>query len=337
MWNYFKENDVELFSAMDKQYKIRSGLTFTPYANPKRCNANCRFCSEKLRRKHQKNLTAYNTIEDYDAYFEGLTRVFRDLSKVNNIGLSLSGLEATNEPNWLERLLDLIAENKDSPAFGKKVLYTNSSGLYTYPFLVNKLIQCGFDALEISRCHYDDGINQNIMSINRDEPICHNEYYEVLIKTLTEKIAVKNSCILTQLGVSTLSEVEKYLQWKMNLGVNHVVFRELSRLNEEYVNTETKKWIDLNRVRIDSLLTAIMPNFEDILSGWDYQYSVVGYYYYNEHYRYKDKMHVVIEVSSYNELIHQSTSNIIHKLVFHSNGNLCGDWDPDNYVLANYF
>jgi hypothetical protein len=71
--------------------------------------------------------------------------------------------------------------------------------------------------------------------------------------------------------------------------------------------------------------------------NWTYEQSKVGYYYYNEQYKYKNEIDVIFETSSYNELISRNKTNAIQKLVFHSNGNLCGDWDPNNYVLNNYF
>ena len=35
-------------------------------------------------------------------------------------------------------------------------------------------------------------------------------------------------------------------------------------------------------------------------------------------------------------LINANKTNIIQKMVFHSNGNLTGDWDSNSQVIANF-
>lgn len=335
-WQYYQPNQLEKFAVEDQVFEVRPGLTFTPFANPTRCNAHCRFCSEELQRAGQQNLTAKRIINDYDQYFQALKQVLKDISAINQIGLSLSGLEATSDPFWLKRLLSLIRENFVN-LFDEKVLYTNSSGLYTHPGLIDELVKTGFDRLEVSRCHFDDEINQQIMYFNRNEPVFLNENYERLIQRLNEVLLVKNSCILTKTGISSVELIEEYLEWIIGLGVKEVVFRELSKISDQYINNSTKQWVDNNTVSIDSILKSVMPSFEVLRNGWEYLSSKTGYYYYNESYKYKGKITVVLETSSYSELINRNQQNVIQKLIFHSNGNLCGDWDPDNYILNNYF
>ncbi|MEL7252415.1 MAG: hypothetical protein AAFO03_28655, partial [Bacteroidota bacterium] len=147
---------------------------------------------------------------------------------MKNIGLSLSGLEATSDPLWLLQLLALINSNGNATLFNEKVLYTNSSGLYNHPDVVQELVNTNFSRLEVSRCHYDDEVNQKIMFFNRNEPVYRNEYFEPLLKRLVNALPVKISCILTQRGINSISQVEKYLDWVRGLGVKQVVFRELS-------------------------------------------------------------------------------------------------------------
>ena len=60
------------------------------------------------------------------------------------------------------------------------------------------------------------------------------------------------------------------------------------------------------------------------------------YYYYNEHFRYRDAVEVVVETSSYPALMSANATGIVQKLVFHSNGQLCGDWDPDTFVIGRF-
>lgn len=336
-WRSYQTDEVQEIQLGEQSVRFRSGLTFTPFANPTPCNAHCRFCSEELRRKHQQHLTAKDLILDYDRYFAALKTALIDLSPLHSIGLSLSGLEATSEPRWLLRLLELLSDDSGLPDFDEKVLYTNGSGLVNHPDLIDALRLAGFDRIELSRCHYDEEVNQRIMYFNRNQPVYRNAAYEKLLQNFPTKPLLKNSCILTEAGINNLEQIERYLDWAIGLGVQKVVFRELSRLNEEYENNSTKRWTDDNRVPIDPLLMIICPALDQLRSHWTYDHSVQGYYYYNEHFHYRNQIEVIMETSSYDALMNANEQDVVQKLVFHSNGNLCGDWDPDSKVIKNYF
>lgn len=316
-------------------FALRPGLTFTPFANPVRCNAHCRFCSEELQRSKDHAPTAHRLIRDYDRYFEGLSAALKAIGDLP-MGLSLSGLEATAEPRWLRRLLDTLQALAGTVFFDEKVLYTNGTGLCAHPELVELLATAGFDRIELSRCHYDEVVNQRIMYINRNQPVYRNAAYEALVRGLHGRLHVKNSCILTQAGIADLPAVEAYLDWALSLGVRQVVFRELSRLDATYLSNETAQWVEQNRVPIEPLLQAVAPSISATRPHWRYLSSTLGYYYYNEHFRYRDTVEVVLETSSYPALI-KANASLVQKLIFHSNGNLCGDWDPEASVLGNFF
>ena len=121
------------------------------------------------------------------------------------------------------------------------------------------------------------------------------------------------------------------------MGVKEVVLRELSRLDNAYLPNATARWVGENRVPIEPLLQMVAPSLGETRSNWRYLYSTVGYYYYNEHYAYRDQMEVIFETSSYTALSEANETGIIQKMVFHSNGNLCGDWNPNTHVLGNFF
>lgn len=318
-------------------FDFRPGLTLTPFANPVACNAHCRFCSEELQRRDGHQLTAKRLILDYDRYFAGLASALLALTGLP-IGLSLSGLEATAEPVWLRRLLDTLAAAAGTTPFDEKVLYTNGSGLHRHPWMAEALAEARFDRIELSRCHPDEAVNQGIMYFNRNEPVWQNAPYEALVRRLTDSwpVQVKNSCILTRPGVHDLPGMEGYLDWAMDLGVRAVVFRELSRLDDRYLPNATARWVEANRVPIEPILQKLSPSMSGTRAGWDYVGSTVGYYYYNEHFRYRGAVEVVVETSSYPALMSANATGIVQKLVYHSNGQLCGDWDPDTFVIGRF-
>lgn len=321
---------------LGQEFAFRPGLTFTPFANAVACNAHCRFCSEELQRKGDHRLTSHQYIGDYDSYFAGLEAALLALKGLP-IGLSLSGLEATAEPRWLLRLLDLLEAIHPRFQFDEKVLYTNGTGLYRHPQLVPALQAAAFDRIELSRCHYHQASNQRIMYINRNEPVWENTAYEDLVRSLQGRLFVKNSCILTQVGIHTLAHMEAYLDWAADLGVREVVFRELSRLDATYLPNATAKWVEQHRVPIEPLLAELSPSRSGTRPGWRYLSSTLGYYYYNEHFLYRGKTEVVIETSSYPALMMANAQGIVQKLVFHSNGHLSGDWDPEAFVIGKFF
>ena len=323
---------VEL-GAFGQLLRLRPGLTFTPFANAVRCNAHCAFCSEELVRHEGHQLTAKRLIDNYPAYFARLRAVLQPFRGFA-LGLSLSGLEATAEPVWLRELLSCLrATETDGVVFDEKVLYSNGSGFALAPDLGPALEEFGLDRVELSRCHDDEAVNQGIMRFNRNQPIRHNAVYGATVGWLQRHLAIKNSCILTRAGIATLPDVERYLTWAARLGIQQVVFRELSRLEGSYLPNIFTDWIEANRIPIEPLLAAVVPTLENARPGWAYAGSTFGYYYYNEHYRWQE-LEVIFETSSYPALQAANATGVLQKLIYHSDGTLSGDWDPDSHVLS---
>ncbi|HVD97100.1 MAG TPA: radical SAM protein [Cytophagaceae bacterium] len=334
-WNLYVPLEPIQHSFNGNPVKLRPGLTLTPFANAVKCNAHCTFCSEDLVRKDGHIPTAKNLIRNYGEYFRGLKEVLKSCEGLN-IGLSLSGLEATAEPVWLLQLLALIKDVSPYFSLDEKVMYTNGSGFLVNPEIIEAIEEAGFDRIELSRCHYNETINQEIMRFNRNQPVWKNEEYKRLFNDPYLSSKIKNSCILTKKGVNNIVEVETYLDWTASLGVQTVVFREMSRLDHSYQTNTTSHWIEDNRIEIDSIIQTVASSYSDVRKHWSYQSSTLGYYYYNEHFLWKDKMEVILETSSYPALMQANNSGVIQKLIYHSNGNLTGDWDADNFVIAQY-
>lgn len=112
-----------------------------------------------------------------------------------------------------------------------------------------------------------------------------------------------------------------------------MVFRELSRLEGSYLPNVFTAWIEAQRVPIEPLLAAVVPTLEAPRPGWQYAGSTFGYYYYNEHYRWRG-LDVGLETSSYPALQAANATGILQKLILPSDGTLAGDWDPNRQVLS---
>lgn len=326
-FNHLNDFETTKILLRGKPFEIRNGFTLTPFANAKPCNAHCQFCSEELIPKGKNKPSSKELIIDFDKYFSGLNQLLLDLSN-SQINISLSGLEATNEYQWLELFLNLISKY---PNIGEKVLYTNGSGLTDLETL-DLIRSNSFDKIELSRIHDDEKINQEIMYFNKNVSVRNNNTFSTLISRLSEMNNLKISCILNEQGVKNINDVKRYLSWLQQFGVKEVVFRELSIIENGYIENKTLRWINKNRVEILNLLKDLA-----IESDFEYLYSTGGYYYYNETYNYKSSMKVIFETSSYEFLKKQNQSEIIHKLIYHSNGNVTTDWDSETSILANYY
>ncbi|MBL8920864.1 MAG: radical SAM protein [Myxococcaceae bacterium] len=312
---------------------LRPGLTFTPYANPTPCNAHCSFCSEELLRTDAARLSAKAIIGDHERYFRGLALAWRELEGFP-MGLSLSGLEATTHPQWLLTLLELVRAH--DALFPWRVLYTNGSGLAGDERLIPALASARFDRVELSRCHFDEGVNHRVMRFDRGVAIRRREVFdETVRRILGAGPGLKLVCILNSQAVRSLEDVERYLDEASRLGVKQVVFRSLSELGTLYVEGREARWIEAHRVSVRELLDALMPE-RTPREGWTFEGMTVGYYYCNEVYR-RGGVEVTFESASYVAHAEGVQRGVLQKLIFHSTGELCGDWVPNAQVVGNYF
>lgn len=330
--SYLPEEPVEKVLS-GQPWKLRPGLTFTPYANPTACNAHCAFCSEELLRKDAERLTAHTLIGEHGRYFEGLARAWEELAGFP-MGLSLSGLEATSDPPWMLRLLELVRAH--DALFPHRVLYTNGSGLCTHPALLDALAHARFDRVELSRCHPDEQKNQRVMRFERDQPVWRAAAFEDTARRLRARTPVKLVCILNALCVRTPEDVEQYVRWGLGLGVDRFVFRELSALGDAYHDGREARWLEEHRVSARGLLDALHPTADSLREGWRFAGATSGYYYSNEVLRFEGA-EVTVESASYVAHAEVLGRGVLQKLVFHSNGDLCGDWVPNALRIGNYF
>jgi MoaA/NifB/PqqE/SkfB family radical SAM enzyme len=312
---------------------LRPGLTFTPYANPTPCNAHCAFCSEELLRLDATRLSAKTPIGDRPSYFAALDAALTELAGFE-MGLSLSGLEATSDPEWLLQLLALV--KRHDALFPERVLYTNGSGLHADARLIPALVDARFTRIELSRCHFDEQVNHRVMRFERDVEIrARGAFEETVRRVLAAGLDLKLVCILNRQAVATLDDVERYLDDASALGVQRVVFRSLSELGTLYRENRETRWIAQQRVSVRELMDQVLPEGGVACAGWTFEGVTSGYYYYNEVYR-RGGVEVVLEGASYVAHHDEVQAGVVQKLVFHSTGELCGDWVPNAQVLAKY-
>ncbi|MEO1173344.1 MAG: radical SAM protein [Myxococcota bacterium] len=292
-------------------------VTFTPYASAQPCSARCRFCSETLVRAGlTPRLSA--VLRPAEDYPEMLTRVLAALRGLP-MGLSLSGLEATDDVEWLTRALEVL----DRHPFEERVLYSNAYGLYGD--LADRVVASHFDRLEISRHSADPERNQRIMRFKAPRD------FEASVRSLVQRVPIRLVCVLQRGGVEDGRTLRRYLDWaRLTLGVSDIVFRELAQIDGLFRPNATERYIKSHRVAVEDLLVET--------AGWNDLLPVErteGYYFWNVRARVGEAL-VTFEASDYRQMRARHQEDRVHKLVLHADGNLTADWDPDTRVLGRF-
>jgi hypothetical protein len=309
-------------------------LTFTPFASARPCSARCVFCSETLVHKDAGLLSA--SLRPRPGYFTALAAALAALRPLP-LGLSLSGLEATDDAVWLETVLDVLGNHEAAGhPFVEKVLYSNGAGLAAPDNgerLIARLVAFGLDRIELSRHHEEAAANDAIMRFRAGVLVRTQVSFEALLARLRPRLHVRLVCVLQRGGVADLGGVRRYLDWAQTQGVTDVVFRELSRLGDQYRENVPLLHVRAARVPIESILEEIWPPGGPFAAGFALTGGKQGYYYWNLEMRYREALDVTFETSDYGTMKERHHSGEIYKLIFHANGALCGDWDPTKDVI----
>ncbi len=314
-------------------WHVAQPVTFTPFSSVKACSARCIFCSETL--VHRESNVLSSSLRPDETYFSGLRDVLQQLRGLP-LGISLSGLESTDNASWFSEVLEsLHTFENNGGIIEEKVLYTNAAGLAretTGATLLPKLQDFGLTRAEVSRHHFEQGANDRIMRFHPNQPIQHREIFEQTVRDILQYVPVRLVCILQTTGVATPFDVVSYLNWAETLGVREVVFREFSRLGDDYKQNRTFRIIQEDRVVLDELLEQI---WEQGLLEREFEPVAItaGYYFWNLQVNWKNRLGVTFETSDYRDMKQRHTSGMVYKLIYHANGNLCADWDPEREVL----
>ncbi|MEM9073996.1 MAG: hypothetical protein AAGE52_36220, partial [Myxococcota bacterium] len=229
-------------------------------------------------------------------------------------------------------VLDAIREHRDCGApIENVVLYSNGSGLAaetTGARLLPRLSEV--TRIELSRHAVAAENNQAIMRFRPGVAVAETETFVRVAQDALAITHVRLVCVIQQGGVWNEETLRAYLSWAESMGVRDVVFRELSRLGDLYRPNRTLRLIEDRRVAIETLIATALDDPELVPRKL-----TSGYYYWNLAARWR-RLRVTFETSDYAEMKRRHQSGVIYKLVFHADGTLGADWDPDREVLARY-
>ncbi|MBI4153779.1 radical SAM protein [Candidatus Woesearchaeota archaeon] len=173
------------------------------------CNGSCKFCITKFREQAAQEVLDLRILEK--------TMEKLDVDKIEITG----GGEPTLHPE-IDKIIVACSEK------AKTQLYTHGANLRGIKNL-SKL-----ESLCISRAHYDDKINWQIMGV---------EYK--LSAGLEHRVPIKFSLLLHQSGIHTPEEVIRYLEWASGKA-KKVVIRQL--FEHEYKGALTTEHISSEEV-----------------------------------------------------------------------------------------
>ena len=74
------------------------------------------------------------------------------------------------------------------------------------------------------------------------------------------RVPLRLVCIVQQGGIANADDVDAYLRWAATLGAGTVIFREFSRLGDDYRDNGTRRYIESTRVSIDALIDRCMQS-----------------------------------------------------------------------------
>lgn len=185
------------------------------------CNGKCNFCITKYRKKINSEFIDISKLKELNK--------FKNIQKIEITG----GGEPSFHLN-IDEIIDFCSKKWVTS------IYTNGSFSPTK----NSKIE-----ISVSRIHYDDKINEQIMGVKYN----FDKY---------KNFKVKLSLMLHKEGINSIDELEKYLLWAKEKRVNKVVIRKIA-YNDTWESYQiSKKYnIDIN----DSFRQKIEEKYGDFV------------------------------------------------------------------------
>ena len=323
-----KEKKLIYFDFNDKKRKVYSNCNLSIFVDDY-CNADCKFCVAQLRYENISRAYEKPKIESDEEYFKRLDEVLTYIEPLN-VSVSITGGEPTLSSKFL-KILELI----DKHNMRKRTITTNGSALLEVregKTILDHLIDRKFDHLNISKTHYDENINKQIMRYKTG--YCSNEDLEKIIPyALSRGLRPRLSCLLLKDGIHDVDGMAKYIEFYEKCGIDNIIFRELMDYDEKTMcNKEKMDYNVKNKVRLNDVWKQV-----DKDSRFVPYRNLLGYYYYVEMYYYNNVV-VCSESADLKVQTKEKSNNedIVYEMVFHPNGNLCGSWVDNEDILLEY-
>lgn len=243
------------------------------------CNANCPFCINKGKSGQTNSL--YTNKLPYEEFVKRFDSLYDEINSqsICKPFLMFTGGEPTISPFFIPMINHL---------FERKIqfdLLTNGSNLLSkhndIPLIKIMAKNCG--GMHISRAHYDDNKNKELMNLSKD--FTNNDLdniFKYIKSDFYGPYEVSLSCMMMKNGIHTVNDVKQYIETysKYDNVLHSIVFREMEDISE------------LNDVNVENILFRYKDIENDLKNDKDFKLidSVTKYdlEYYNHIYQYKD-------------------------------------------------
>lgn len=218
-----------------------------PYANiyvriQNICNAKCKFCEFTREDKCFDKYKMYYVLSDMQKRFV-----------INKV--SFTGGEPTLDIDTLTEAIKLVKEINNNI-----FIVVNTNG-----YNLDGLVGLPIDSVALSRHHYLDSINNEILGFNAPSSL--------KIKELSNKINLHLSCNLLKNNIDSIDEIIKYLNFADSINVDDVGFVSLMKVNDFCKNN----FVDFHSIGINDderLFRNKEWQYEDICKCANYLYIV---------------------------------------------------------------
>lgn len=322
----YNVEDYELipfnFNGIDK--RVYSNVNLSIFVDDY-CNTDCKFCVAQLRFENRGKLFKKDKIKNDEEYLKRIGELLEYLKPLNP-SVSITGGEPTKSKR-LPKILEII----NKYGYRKRTLTTNGSGLFDImegKTVLQHIIDNKFSHLNISKAHYDEGINKEIMQY--DNGYCSNEMIETISTiSLANGLRPRMSCD----GINSLEDMVKYMEYYQSIGIDNVIFRELMDFDEnKMINKEKINYNIENKVKLNEIWKNI-----DVDKRFEPIRNLLGYYYYVEVYKFKN-IDMCSESANLVKLYDEKEKHedVVYEMVIHPNGNLNGSWVDNEDILNKY-
>lgn len=281
------------------------------------CQANCAFCIEKT--------SPRTCLCDTGAYLNS----FREaLEMLHGVGIYPTVTITGGEPLLMkERFFGIL---KILNEFKVKKFNLNTNGFLFSEEILQAIADSKMPHLNISRHHYDDAINKQILGLPNDKGYDLNEVKQIIGGTYYDSTRIRLQCALIEGYIDNIHAIKEYLDWTIEQGLDNVAFRGLSKLKEDACNQspETVEFCEKRAVDIFSILKDVYndPDFTLVAQN-------VSDHYTYEDWLYKGKVDVHFAYSDMDILeeyeLKELTDNefFAREFVLYEDNSFCGGWN----------
>ena len=317
----FKAGEKKIISGSEEKNIFNKKLKIHKNVNlyvdtTRKCSANCKFCIAKVQ----------DGLKYKDAHPEKFKQELEKcLKELKDKGVDASVSIVGGEPTVDKKLNDIV-KLIDKYGMRKAGLITNASNLENYINVANK---SNMEYIDISRHHYDDGLNQKFFSSKK---VPNNAKLKQIIAKVKNKGKIRFNTNIIKGGIDSFDEVLKFLKYTRKMGVSNVAFAELAKFTGSKVYS--KEIIDYTkkaRTKIDNIVKQVEKN-TDFAKVKD----VKGPYYIAWIYKHKPTNVTAVFKKTYTkkmENFEKKDMNRASELIFTNKGSLEGSWVPGQKVI----